>query len=180
MFCNRRRLRVTVRVLAFLPLLVSTAGMAQQAARRCPVPEPRLGGPVNAHTRFLETNLLPAVMEAGAKPFTLRDRMQAYNVPGVSVAVIHNGAIAWARGWGVRDTDSCAPVTPQTVFQAASISKVVTALAALRLVQAGKLGLDTDINRYLAAWKLPANDVLASNAVTLRQLLSHTAGLNVH
>jgi CubicO group peptidase (beta-lactamase class C family) len=106
--------------------------------------------------------------------------MQTYGVPGVSVAVIHKGKLDWARGWGVRDTGNCRPVTADTVFQAASISKVLTAVLALRLVEQGKLTLDHDINRYLRSWQLPAVETSAQKAVTLRHLLSHTAGLNVH
>lgn len=161
-------------------LLSSTAALAQQAAPHCAFPSAQLGGPVNAHTRFVEKNLLPAVVEAGTRPFALEERMRAYGVPGVSVAVVHDGKLAWARGWGVRDANTCAPVTPETDFQAASISKVVTALVALRLVEQGKLSLDKDINSYLTSWRLARDEKLAPQSVTLRELLSHTAGLNVH
>lgn len=123
---------------------------------------------------------MPAIVQAGTRPFTLRERMRAYNVPGVSVAVIHRGRIDWARGWGVRDATSCAPVTPRTAFQAASISKAVTGLLALRLAERGAIGLDDDINDHLARWTLPRDPALAAGTATLRQLLSHTAGTNVH
>jgi CubicO group peptidase (beta-lactamase class C family) len=161
-------------------LLSSTAALAQQAAPHCAFPAAHLGGPVNAHTRFVEKNLLPAIVEAGTKPFALEDRMRAYGVPGVSVALVNNGKLEWARGWGVRDANTCAPVTPETDFQAASISKVVTALVALRLVEQGKLSLEKDINSYLTSWRLPRNEKLAPKSITLRELLSHTAGVNVH
>lgn len=161
-------------------LLGSSAALAQQATPHCAFPNSRLGGPVNAHTRFVEKNLLPTIVTADTKPIALEERMRAHGVPGVSVAVIHNGKLEWARGWGVRDTNSCAPVTPQTDFQAASISKVVTALIALRLVEQGKLDLDKDVNSYLTSWRLARHEKLAPKSVTLRELLSHTAGLNVH
>ncbi|HEX8667706.1 MAG TPA: serine hydrolase [Allosphingosinicella sp.] len=159
---------------------LSRPALAQEQTGPCPPPPPAAGGPAHAHTRFLEANLLPAVVAEGAKPFTLAERMCAYNVPGVSVAVIHGGRIDWARGWGVRDAATCAPVTPRTAFQAASISKVATALLALRLAERGRIDLDRDINAYLTSWKLPSDDKRAPGFVTLRQLLSHTAGLNVH
>lgn len=157
-------------------LLVATS----TPAMACPPPPEHAGGDVNAHTRFLERNLRPAIMEAGAAPTRLEDRMQAYGVPGVSVAVIHRGRVQWARGWGVRDMASCQPVTPDTAFQAASISKLVTAVLALRMVERGALALDDDINAALRAWQLPDAGVVARSPVTLRGLLSHTAGLNVH
>lgn len=146
----------------------------------CPSPDEAAGGPSNAHTRHVEANLQPAVIKRGDKPFSLAERMRQYGVPGLSVAVIHNGKLEWARGWGVRNTASCAPVTPDTAFQAASISKVATAMLALRLVEQGKIGLDKNINEALHSWKLPLDPKLAPNGVTLRQLLSHTAGLGTH
>src|SRR5438874_4040692 len=108
----------------------------------------------------------------------LQDRMNADHVPGVSVAVIHNGEIEWAQGFGVVRLGG-APVTAETLFQAGSISKPVAAMAALRLVQEGKIELDEDVNRYLTSWKVPPNGQWQPR-VTLRQLLSHTAGLTIH
>lgn len=149
-------------------------------AGSCPAPAQAAGGPSNAHIRYVEANLQPAVIKPGAKPFSLAERMRQYDVPGLSVAVIHNGKLDWSRGWGLRDAASCAPVTPETAFQAASISKLVTATLALRLVEQGKIGLDRDINEALHSWQLPKDPKLAPNGVSLRQLLSHTAGLGVH
>lgn len=146
----------------------------------CPQPPEHAGGTVNARTRFLERNLRPAIMEVGAAPMRLEDRMQAYGVPGVSVAVIHRGRVHWARGWGVRDMAGCQPVTPDTAFQAASISKLVTAVMTLRMVERGELALDDDINTTLRTWHLPDAGAVAQSPVTMRGLLSHTAGLNVH
>jgi len=110
---------------------------------------------------------------------TLADRMAYFHTPGVSVAVIHNFEVAWARGFGVRAARSARQVTPQTLFQAASISKPVSALAVMRLVEAGQLDLDQDIARYLSAWRVPANAGWRPE-ITLRQILSHTAGFTGH
>ncbi|MFZ0501027.1 MAG: serine hydrolase domain-containing protein, partial [Steroidobacteraceae bacterium] len=104
--------------------------------------------------------------------------MEKLHVPGVSVAVIHGGAIEWARGFGVRDAAGD-PVTATTLFQASSISKPVTALAVLRLVDARRINLDADVNLYLKSWKVPDNRFTAKHEVTLRELLSHTAGTTV-
>lgn len=100
--------------------------------------------------------------------------------PGISIAVINDGAIEWARGYGVTEAGTDTPVTSRTLFQAASISKPVAALAALRLVEKGALGLDEDVNAKLTSWKVPENDFTKTEKVTLRRLLSHTAGLTVH
>lgn len=109
----------------------------------------------------------------------LQDRMAFYHVPGVSIAVIDRGQVAWAKGYGVLRAGEAATVTPTTLFQAASISKAVTATAALQLVQRGQLGLDTPVNRALHSWQLPENALTRQHPVTLRQLLSHTAGIGV-
>ena len=109
----------------------------------------------------------------------LQDRMNADHVPGVSVAVIHNGDIEWAQGFGVVRLGG-APVTAETLFQAGSISKPVAAMAALRLVQEGKLSLDFDVNQALTSWKIPPSAAAPGAVVTLRELLTHTAGLTVH
>ena len=129
----------------------------------------------------IQNGLLPAVLVKGEPVATtkLADRMAALHVPGVSIAVIHDGKIEWARGFGVTRVGG-PPVTPETLFQAASISKPVAAMAVLRLVEAGKIGLDTDVNQYLKTWKMPENSFTAKTKVTVRELLTHTAGLTVH
>jgi CubicO group peptidase (beta-lactamase class C family) len=114
-----------------------------------------------------------------AIPATLAERMSYHKTPGVSVAVINGGHVEWARGFGVKEAGLPVIVTTRTLFQAGSISKPVAAAAALLMVEAGKLDLDEDVNRYLTSWKVPANDGWQPK-VTLRQLLSHTGGLTVH
>jgi CubicO group peptidase (beta-lactamase class C family) len=128
--------------------------------------------------RRIEQGLRPAVALQGqpVPTATLEAEMGRLHVPGVSIAVIRDGKIAWARGYGVMAKDG-QPVTPDTLFQAASISKPLTALAALRMVESGKLSLDADINTALSSWQLPPGPKGAH--ATLRQLLSHTAGTTV-
>jgi CubicO group peptidase (beta-lactamase class C family) len=137
--------------------------------------------PAAATPDDVAAGLLPAVVLEGEAPapFTLEERMERYNVPGVSVAVMDDGEIVWARGWGVADVGTGRPVGPTTLFQAASISKPVAALAAMTLVENGTLGLDEPVNDYLSSWRLPDNEFTADSAVTLRGLLTHTAGLTV-
>jgi CubicO group peptidase (beta-lactamase class C family) len=129
----------------------------------------------------IEKGLLPNILIEGRTlpPMTLADRMDFYKVPGVSVAVINDGAVDWAKGYGLAETGTAAPVTPRTLFQAASLSKSLTAMAALRLVEMGKLALDQDVNTRLTSWKVPENEFTKVEKVTLRRLLSHTAGLTV-
>ncbi len=114
---------------------------------------------------------------AGEPPMRLAGRMNELHVPGVSIAVIHGGIVE-ARGFGSA-TIGGPPVTPETLFQAASISKPVTAVAALALVQAGNLDLDDDVNRSLKSWRIPVNSFTNQSQVTLRRLLNHSAGITV-
>src|SRR4030095_11119953 len=103
-----------------------------------------------------------------------------YKIPGVSVAVVNDFKVEWARAYGVKDVDTKEPVTTETLFQAGSISKPVAAMVALKRVEQGKIALDEDINNKLTSWKLPQNEFTAKKKVTLRNLLSHTAGTTVH
>jgi CubicO group peptidase (beta-lactamase class C family) len=109
---------------------------------------------------------------------TLADRMAELKVPGISVAVFDHGHVVWAKGYGVA-TAGGATVMPDTLFQAASMSKALAATAALRLVEQGRLDLDQDVNARLKGWKVPPSPYTAASKVTLRRLLSHTAGLTV-
>lgn len=135
----------------------------------------------SAQQRAVETGLVAAtIIDGKTESWTIEQRMARWKVPGVSVAVIDNGKIVWSRGYGVVSVDGKAPVTPDTRFQAASISKPVAAIAALSLVQQGTLSLDTDVNSTLKSWKLPVSDFTRDKPVTLRALLSHTGGTTIH
>lgn len=129
----------------------------------------------------VESGLMPAVIiKDQVATMTLLDRMKHYKVPGVSVAVINNGKIEWAKGYGVTEVGGTTPVTAETMFQAASISKPVAAMGMLALVEKGLLTLDEDVNAKLKSWKVPDNDFTKEQKVTLRRLASHSAGLTVH
>ena len=140
------------------------------------------GAPSTTEDRIRQVQgLVPPVLVNGEPPKLqpLAARMAELKVPGVSVAVIHEGRVEWARGFGLTQTGG-PPVTEKTLFQAASISKPVFALAVLHQVDAGKLDLDKNVNDYLKSWKLPDNDFTRQKPVTLREVLTHSAGLTVH
>lgn len=110
----------------------------------------------------------------------VKAEMQRRQIPGLSIAIIEGGKIVKAQGYGVTQRDGGTAVTPSTLFQAGSVSKSVAALGALHLVSQGKLALDEDVNQKLLTWKVPDNQFTADKKVTLRGLLSHSAGLTVH
>ncbi|MCE7948157.1 MAG: hypothetical protein DYG88_12085 [Chloroflexi bacterium CFX4] len=105
----------------------------------------------------------------------LTSMQQLYEITGMGVAIVREGEVIFAKGYGVRDMESNAPVTPQTHFSIGSITKSMTVLAAMRLVEAGKLSLDAPIVEYLPEFTL--RDAAHANAVTLRHLFSHTSGI---
>src|SRR2546423_872850 len=105
-------------------------------------------------------------------------QMARRHVPGLSLAIIQDGSIVETRAYGVTERGGSVAVTPSTLFQAGSISKSVAALGTLHLVEQGKLSLDSDVNATLTTWKVPTNSF--GKPVTLRGILSHSAGLTVH
>lgn len=125
-----------------------------------------------------EQGLLPFAAEQMGVPASIADRMKFYGVPGLSIAVIDGGRIVWAKGYGVADTRSGKPVRPTTLFQAASISKPISALGALLLAQSGKLVIDRSVNDQLSSWKIPENELTRDRPVTPRMLMNHSAGLD--
>ena len=111
---------------------------------------------------------------------TLTERMQHYHATAVGIAVIDDYKIAWARGFGVTAPGSKTEVSDKTLFQAGSISKVLTAIGILRLVDSHVLSLDDQVNQRLVSWKLPENDFTRGSPVTVRRLLSHSADTTIH
>src|SRR5262245_11302213 len=107
----------------------------------------------------------------------MQQLLKQYKVPGVSIAVIKDFKVALAVAYGVADTETGTPVTTRTMFQAASISKPVAAMASLKAVQEGRFSLDQDVNTILKSWKLPVGELTKSGPVTPRLLMSHTSGM---
>jgi CubicO group peptidase (beta-lactamase class C family) len=125
---------------------------------------------------LVESNLMPYVPVKGFAGWNIKGRMAYHQIPGMGVAVISNYKIDWAKSYGLADTTKKTFVDRETMFSAGSISKLVTATIVLRLVERGLLALDSPINNYLSSWKLTENDFTKARPITLRLLLSHTAG----
>jgi CubicO group peptidase (beta-lactamase class C family) len=128
----------------------------------------------------VENNLCGWVQTGTDDKWNLLERMKKYHLNGISIAVIHNYKIEWARGYGIADVAENRPVTEKTLFQAASISKSLNSLAVLRLVEEKKIDCDSDVNKYLKSWKFPYDEKSKGKKITVKELLSHTAGLTVH
>lgn len=127
----------------------------------------------------VERGLLRAYGDPPWRRMELAQRMAHYNVPGVSIAVINDYQIEWTRGYGVVEAGKSEPITPDTLFQVASPGKVVVAVAALHYIEKGALDLDSDVNQSLISWQVPENEFTTEDKVTLRRLLSHSAGVTV-
>lgn len=122
-------------------------------------------------------------MKRGAergKLWSVEDRLAAHEVPGVAVAIIENAEIVWAKGYGTKLAGSDIKVNADTVFSVGSVSKMINAALILRLVAEKKIDLDADVNTYLRSWKVPENSYTKFKKVTLRRILSHTAGFSQH
>jgi CubicO group peptidase (beta-lactamase class C family) len=130
--------------------------------------------------REVENNLAAPFAVEGDSEWNIMTRMNYYRIKGVSIAVIHDYKIEWAKGYGWADDSSKTPVTIQTLFQAASISKSLNGVGVLKLAQENKLDLYADINQYLKSWKFPYDSISKNKKIFTIELLSHTAGLNVH
>lgn len=143
------------------------------------VPVLAAGEPSDRMTR-IENGLRPAVTIEGDTPWTLEERMRHYEVPAVSIAVIQDFDVVAYRVYGVADRATGEKAGAGTLFQAGSVSKPVTAFAALKMVATGKLTLDGNINDTLKSWELPDNEFTKEAKVTLTHLLAHTGGLTVH
>lgn len=161
-------MRIALRLGSALIVAASASASAQSAAAV------RLGAQ-------LANGLRPAVRITGERDtsFTITERMKRYHVPGVSIAVIDNYQVVWARGFGATEFGARDVVDTATLFLAGSISKPVFASGVLALVEQGKLSLDEDINARLTSWKLPPSEFTTTEKVTLRRLLSHSAGTTV-
>ena len=110
------------------------------------------------------------------KRMKIDERMNYYKVKGVSIAVINNFQLEWAKGYGIAEAGLAIPITPNTLFQSGSIGKPVVAAATLHFVESGDLNLDENVNVKLKSWQIPSNSFTKRKYVTIRELLSHSAG----
>jgi hypothetical protein len=165
---------IRLRLVCLFTLVALSLSACRASSGAAPVAAQGQAG-VAERIQRVKNGLLPAIMIKGqTSAMKLAERMSHYKVPGLSVAVINDGKIEWARGYGVIEKDGDKPVTADTLFLAGSISKPMAALAALRLVERGKLNLDEDVNQKLKTWKAPENEFTRDKKVTLRGLLSHS------
>ena len=156
----------------FAILLVANAACSQSSDHYT--------GDVANRIEQVEQNLGTHYMIKGQGSYTLKARMAHYHINGLSIAVIRNYHIDWAKGYGWADSGEQRPVTVHTLFQAASISKSLNGVGVLLLAQEGKLDPYADVNNYLTNWKFPYDSLSKGKKITVANLLSHTGGLTVH
>lgn len=180
-FAPRRLSLLALALLATTSLATAGVSTADTASASTSTSAPATTTAASAAIAW-EHRLRPTVIQAGdAQPaWSLSERMSHYRVPGVAVAILRDGKVVSSRGYGVRDSVSREPIDAQTLFSTGSVSKVVTAATTLRLNAAGKLDLDRNVNDYLKQWRVPADPKWPDARVTLRLLMSHTGGFNVH
>ena len=159
-------------VFALCTVLASLNGNAQVGAKADQA--------VAARIKSVETHLGGWVQTQDGAWWSLQERMSFYHVHGLSIAVVKNFRIDWAKGYGWADSAEHRPVSVHTLFQAGSISKSLNAVGVLKLVQTGRLNLYANINDYLRSWTFPYDSLSKGKKITMANLLSHTAGLSIH
>jgi CubicO group peptidase (beta-lactamase class C family) len=161
-----------------LALTLLLGGCGQPVAR--PTIEAGPSAPVQERIQRVENGLIAITAEGEldlGDPKSLAERMEHYGLPGLSIAIVNDYQIEWAKGYGVLEAGDNEPVTADSLFNAGSIAKPVSAAASLALVERGLLDLDQDVNGKLTSWQVPENEYTTQEKVTLRQLLSHSSGL---
>ena len=171
MYCTnqaRYLMKLSILFLVFLFILFLSSKSYSQSAN------------TSDKIKQVETNLVAPIEIEGDPGFTITEMMAIHKLNGVSIAVIYNYKIDWVKGYGWADAEKKIPVTTQTLFQAASISKSINSVGILKLVQDKKIDLNTDINQYLVLWKFPYDSLSNRRKINVAHLLSHTGGLTVH
>ncbi|MEM1182181.1 MAG: serine hydrolase [Acidobacteriota bacterium] len=164
-----------------LPALIAAVPLVLACGQGSPAPEPSAAAEAAfPHAERILQSLEPAAPVAGQELWSLEERMERYRAPAVSLAVWDDYSIVWTAAFGLADVEAGVEATPETLFQAGSISKPVAAAAVLESWQRGELDLDAPINSILTSWTLPENELTEASPVTPRRLLSHTAGTTVH
>lgn len=161
-----------------VPILLLTLVLGACTQDRAKGADPPGADGVDDERTRVENGLMQAVIFEGEdNTASVADRMAFHNVPGMAFALIDEGRVAWTAGYGVLEAGSAEPVTPETLFQAASVAKPVVASAVMRMYREGVVDMDADVHAYLSDYRLPDGAQGPGNPVTLRKLLSHTAGL---
>ena len=166
---------------ALLMMACSSPSPASPAPTPMPMPS-RTGDACGVDERIARVENGLVLMDANGQPqwgntSSLAERMGYYQAPGVSIAVIDDYKLDWVKGYGVRVAGEGEAVTAQTLFHAGSVAKSLSAAATLTLVEQGLLNLDEDVNNRLVSWRVPESEYTRVEKVTLRRLLSHSAGL---
>lgn len=134
--------------------------------------------PLLVNKSSFDNQLIPSIQVTNEpRYYTIDQRMQHYQVPGMSIALIKNGQLVESTGYGYAQKEKAIKVRDNTLFKVGSISKSVTAILVMKLVEKGILDLDENVNNYLTTWKLPTNEFTNNSIITLRMLLGHTAGI---
>jgi len=129
---------------------------------------------------LVEKSLVGTIQLEGETPYTIAERLAHYKIPGLSIAVIQHHQLKWAKAYGYANDSLKTPLTTQTLFQAASVSKSLNGVGVLKLAQQKKLDLYKDINTYLTSWQFPYDSLSKGKKINTANLLSHTASLTVH
>ncbi|MDO1500945.1 serine hydrolase domain-containing protein [Winogradskyella maritima] len=168
-----KKQKYTTKLLAILILISSMSGVVAQA-------NPTYSEAVEARIKAVENSLRDKPLDSNSTALNLLERMKVHKTPAVSIAVIKNYELDWAKAYGFADKETQIPATTETLFQAASISKSLNAVGVLRWAETNTIDLNADINTYLKNWTFENRKKANGKTISIANLLSHTAGLSVH
>ena len=159
-------------------------GMGVLACHGMGEPVDQEGERPSVQRTWVENNLVEVLppmnpflpFEPSVQAHSVHEAMKRFRVPGLAVASIQKGKVAWTQGYGVLVNGVHIPVDDQTLFEAASATKMVVAAIVMNGLERGLFDLDADVNGYLNDWKIPETSWTRERKVTLRTLLSHQAG----
>jgi CubicO group peptidase (beta-lactamase class C family) len=163
-------------IIRFLLLIIFTLFLSNLSAQTTGVDSLK----IESFIKRVENTLIPPKSDSSQVTWSISERMEFYKIPAVSVAIIDNYQLNWAKAYGWADKEAKIPATTETLFQAASISKSLNSVGILNWAESNNIDLNTDINTYLKSWKLKNRKKAKGKEISISNLLSHTAGLSGH
>tara|TARA_B110001450_G_C17614657_1_gene478752 strand:+ start:69 stop:1262 length:1194 start_codon:yes stop_codon:yes gene_type:complete len=170
---NENKFTITIRLCLLMIVIFSISNLSAQNNQTDSLD-------IKHHIKRFENGLRPPSSDSTNVTWSITERMEFYKIPAVSIAIIDNYQLSWAKAYGWANKETKVPATTKTLFQAASISKSLNAVGILNWSESNNIDLNADIDNYLKNWKIKNRKKASGKKITIANLLSHTAGLSGH